>query len=118
MSFANLGLSTELLTSLHTQGISAPSAIQEVAIPQALLGKDIWATAQTGSGKTLAFTLPILQALDTKKIQKTRRVEALILAPTRELAAQIGQVIEGFKGTITKPFKLVVVHGGDRKSVV
>ena len=112
MSFANLGLSTELLTSLHTQGISAPSAIQEVAIPQALLGKDIWATAQTGSGKTLAFTLPILQALDTKKIQKTRRVEALILAPTRELAAQIGQVIEGFKGTITKPFKLVVVHGG------
>src|SRR5574337_36272 len=89
MSFDSLGLAPALLRALADYGYTTPTPIQAAAIPPALAGHDLLAAAQTGTGKTAAFALPLLQKLSTSGQTMTRRPRALILTPTRELAAQI-----------------------------
>ncbi|MDG2431693.1 DEAD/DEAH box helicase [Flavobacterium sp.] len=89
MSFNSLGLSDALLKAISKKGYTNPSPIQQKAIPPILEGKDVLASAQTGTGKTAGITLPILQILSQGKHLSNRPVRALILTPTRELAAQI-----------------------------
>ena len=94
MSFDTLGLSAELHRAVSEQGYSEPTPVQSQAIPVILQGKDILAGAQTGTGKTAGFTLPLLQRLGNATPSKGRRpVRALILTPTRELAAQVGESV-------------------------
>lgn len=89
MSFQDLGLSPVLLRAIETQGFTSPTPIQTAAIPPILDGQDVMASAPTGTGKTAAFALPILQRLFTDKQRHSKRPRALILTPTRELAAQV-----------------------------
>lgn len=93
MTFLNLGLSEPLLNALQDQGYDTPTPIQEQAIPVILQGQDLLASAQTGTGKTAGFTLPILQRLADAPKAKSNHIKVLILAPTRELAAQIHQSV-------------------------
>ena len=88
MSFTELSLSPSILQSVRERGHSQPTAIQSRAIPLALAGRDLIAIAGTGSGKTAAFLLPILDRLSRNPLN---RIGALVIAPTRELASQIGQ---------------------------
>jgi ATP-dependent RNA helicase RhlE len=88
MSFNSLGLSDALLKAISKR-VYNPFSIQQKAIPPILEGKDVLASAQTGTGKTAGFTLPILQTLSQGKHLSHRPIRALILTPTRELAAQI-----------------------------
>ena len=90
-AFAALGLIAPLCIALKSQGYGTPTPIQERAIPQLLQGRDLLGLAQTGTGKTAAFALPILQMLSAQPVQGHRFPRALILAPTRELAVQIGE---------------------------
>ncbi len=97
MTFHNLGLSTELLRAVSDQGYSEPTPIQQKAIPSILQGQDIFASAQTGTGKTAGFTLPLLQLLSkTDSNQVIRKPRALILTPTRELAAQVNDSVKTY----------------------
>lgn len=89
MTFDSLGLSDALLKAISKKGYTTPSPIQQKAIPPILEGKDVLASAQTGTGKTAGFTLPILQLLSQGQHLRHRPVRALILTPTRELAAQV-----------------------------
>jgi ATP-dependent RNA helicase RhlE len=86
LPFTDLKLHPSLLKSIRELGFARPTPVQADAIPPAMAGRDVLACAQTGSGKTAAFLLPILQKLIDKPRGRTR---ALVLAPTRELAAQI-----------------------------
>jgi len=91
MSFDTLGLRAELLRAISDQGYTEPTPIQKKAIPLILQGKDVMAGAQTGTGKTAGFTLPLLQRLSETPLPKGKRpVRALVITPTRELAAQVG----------------------------
>ncbi|MDC0662801.1 DEAD/DEAH box helicase [Marinobacter sp. SS21] len=92
MSFSSLGLSESLVRATADQGYDTPSPIQSQAIPAVLSGKDVMAAAQTGTGKTAGFTLPLLQRL-AELPRRGRGVRALILTPTRELAAQVGDSV-------------------------
>jgi ATP-dependent RNA helicase RhlE len=94
MSFSSLGLSAELLRAIADKGYDAPTPIQARAIPVILDGRDLMATAQTGTGKTAAFTLPILQRL--AQSAGKRGVRTLVLVPTRELAAQVGEAVRTY----------------------
>jgi len=89
MSFKSLGLKESILKAVAKKGYDNPSPIQQKAIPRILEGKDILASAQTGTGKTAGFTLPILQILSNGKHLSGRPIRALVLTPTRELAAQV-----------------------------
>lgn len=89
MTFSTLGLSTPILRAVHEQGYTAPTPVQAQSIPPILRGADLLASAQTGTGKTAGFMLPILHLLADKPRVKSNHVRVLILAPTRELAAQI-----------------------------
>ncbi|MAP79985.1 MAG: ATP-dependent RNA helicase RhlE [Aequorivita sp.] len=89
MSFKSLGLSDALLKAISKKGYNTPSTIQQKAIPLILERKDVLASAQTGSGKTAGFALPLLQILNSEPAYRKRPVRALILTPTRELAAQV-----------------------------
>ena len=89
MTFENLNLISPLLHALSKKGYSQPTPIQEQSIPHLLAGRDLFGCAQTGTGKTAAFALPILQLLSGKPNRPG--IKALILAPTRELASQIGE---------------------------
>ena len=89
MKFTELGLSKPLQRAVAEQGYDTPSPIQAQAIPAVLSGKDVMAAAQTGTGKTAGFTLPILEILSRGKPVKFNSARALILTPTRELAAQV-----------------------------
>lgn len=110
MTFQHLGLRPEILTGVQSQGYHTPTPIQEEAIPVVLSGRDILAGAQTGTGKTAAFTLPILQLLSTSVAPKSRRPRTLILAPTRELAAQVGESVRLYgKGL---KLRSAIVFGG------
>ena len=95
MLFNQLGLSAELLRAVEEQGYTEATPIQRKAIPHILEGHDILAGAQTGTGKTAAFTLPMLQRLQ-KKVDGPRRIRALILTPTRELAAQVNESVHTY----------------------
>jgi len=89
MQFQNLSLNASILRAVAEEGYDNPTPIQEAAIPLALAGDDLLATAQTGTGKTAAFSLPILERLSAKPANRGRHIRALVLAPTRELAVQI-----------------------------
>ncbi len=112
MPFAELNLHPALLRAIGQRGYSAPTPIQRSAIPVILQGRDIIASAQTGSGKTAAFCLPVLQQWSVEKGIKPRKVHTLILVPTRELAAQIGDTLHGLAAYLPKPVKLAVAVGG------
>ncbi|WP_434525377.1 ATP-dependent RNA helicase RhlE [Photorhabdus asymbiotica] len=112
MSFESLGLDADILCAIEEQGYSAPTPIQQQAIPVVLAGKDLLASAQTGTGKTAGFTLPMLQLLNNSPVQtKGRRpVRALILTPTRELAAQVGENVRNYSKYLR--LRSLVVFGG------
>ncbi len=109
MQFNELGLKAELLSSIKKQGYTTPTPIQAKAIPVVLSGRDILAGAQTGTGKTAAFTLPLLQRL-SQNGQKGRHPRALVLTPTRELAAQVGESVETYGENLT--LRSTVIFGG------
>jgi ATP-dependent RNA helicase RhlE len=111
MLFSELGLSAELLRAVSEQGYSQPTPIQAQAIPVVLEGKDVLAGAQTGTGKTAGFTLPLLQRLSAHKPAGGRRpVRALVLTPTRELAAQVGESVNTYGKHL--PIKSGIIFGG------
>ena len=89
MPFSKLGLSDPILKAVADLGYSAPTSIQKQAIPVILSGRDLVAGAQTGTGKTASFVLPILEAFNTERKLRGKRIRALILVPTRELAIQV-----------------------------
>ncbi|MDB6164923.1 MAG: rhlE 3, partial [Lacunisphaera sp.] len=112
MSFSALGLSEPLLRAVAAKNYTAPTPVQTAAIPAVLARRDVRACAQTGSGKTAAFALPILQRLAEGRRERGRFVRALILAPTRELAAQIGESFRVYGRWLPEPAKVLVVYGG------
>lgn len=112
MTFSQLGLSAELLKAVADKGYDSPTPVQQQAIPPILQGNDILAGSQTGTGKTASFTLPLLQRLSesskSKRIAKSTR--ALILTPTRELAAQVFESVENYGRYL--PLRSASVFGG------
>ncbi len=111
MSFNNLGLSEPLLRAISEEGYSEPTPIQKQAIPVILAKKDVLGGAQTGTGKTAGFTLPLLQLLSESTPTKgKRKIRALILTPTRELAAQVGESVKTYGRHL--PFKSTIIFGG------
>lgn len=111
MSFKKLGLRAELLKAVATQGYTAPTPIQIQAIPAILKGEDILAGAQTGTGKTAAFALPIVQMLSGgRPAKKKRQPHALVLVPTRELAAQVGGAMQDYGRRLS--LRATVIYGG------
>ncbi|MDI5894602.1 DEAD/DEAH box helicase [Flavobacterium algoritolerans] len=110
MSFNSLGLSDALLKAISKKGYTTPSPIQQKAIPPILEGKDVLASAQTGTGKTAGFTLPILQILSVGQHLSRRPIRALILTPTRELAAQILANIKEYSEFLD--LRSTVIFGG------
>ncbi len=112
MSFQSLGLMTELLTAVSDKGYKEPSPIQKQAIPIILEGRDLMGGAQTGTGKTAGFTLPLLQRLmeTTKPVRGRRPLRALVLAPTRELAAQVAESVRDYGKHL--PLRSAVIFGG------
>jgi len=112
MPFAALGLSPALTRAAGLQNFIVPTAIQAAAIPAILRGQDVLGRAQTGSGKTAAFALPLLQRLIAGRTETPRRLRGLILAPTRELAVQIGELILALSRALPQPLKTVIVYGG------
>ena len=110
MSFASLGLSAQILKAVANKGYDTPSPIQAQAIPAVLEGKDVMAAAQTGTGKTAGFTLPLLELLSKGNKAPAKQVRALVLTPTRELAAQVGESVEVYGKNL--PLKSAVIFGG------
>mgnify|MGYP001944864300 CR=1 FL=1 len=110
MSFDSLGLSAPILAAVAEQGYDTPSPIQAQAIPAVIEGKDVMAAAQTGTGKTAGFTLPLLQRLSEGERAQTNQVRALVLTPTRELAAQVGESVATYGKNL--PLRSAVVFGG------
>ncbi len=109
MLFNQLGLSAELLRAVDEQGYREATPIQREAIPVILEGRDVLAGAQTGTGKTAGFTLPMLQRLQTGRDDR-RRVRALILTPTRELAAQVSESVRTYGRHL--PIRAMQIYGG------
>ncbi|MEM9208552.1 MAG: DEAD/DEAH box helicase [Pseudomonadota bacterium] len=109
MSFNELGLSAELLRAIQKQGYDSPTPIQQQAIPFILEGRDVLAGAQTGTGKTAGFTLPMLHRLQQGTANR-RRIRALVLTPTRELASQIAENVCAYGEFL--PFRSAVIYGG------
>ena len=110
MTFNSLGLTDSLLQAVQTTGYTIPTPIQERVIPEILNGKDVMAASQSGTGKTAGFTLPLLQLLGGRKQTHDRQIRALVLTPTRELAAQIQDSI-GTYG-LNERLRHGVVFGG------
>lgn len=117
MSFKSLGLSEDLVKAVSAQGYDTPTPIQSKSIPPVLEGKDVLASAQTGTGKTAGFTLPMLQLLSQTPPLRNRPVRALILTPTRELAAQVHQNVKDYSRFVD--LRSTVIFGGvNQKSQV
>lgn len=110
MPFSSLGLSAPLVSAVSQY--VAPTPVQSAAIPVALKGGDVLATAQTGSGKTMAFVLPLLQRWLGTRLEKPRRVHTLILVPTRELAAQVTETVRRCSVHLPERIKVVSAFGG------
>jgi ATP-dependent RNA helicase RhlE len=110
MTFRNLGLVSDLLRAVTEQGYIQPTPIQQQAIPAILQGQDIFASAQTGTGKTASFTLPLLQRLGNTSRPRNHAPRALILTPTRELAAQVSDSVKTYGNYL--PLRSAVVYGG------
>jgi superfamily II DNA/RNA helicase len=109
MHFADLGLSPELLKAVEESGYTKPTPIQEQAIPVVLMGRDVLGCAQTGTGKTASFTLPMIEILAGGRA-KARMPRSLILAPTRELAAQVAENFDKY-GKYHKLAKALIIGG-------
>ena len=109
MSFASLGLSTAILEAVAEEGYTTPSPIQAQAIPAVLKGRDVMAAAQTGTGKTAGFTLPLLELLSKGDRAQPNQVRALVLTPTRELAAQVAESVATYGKNL--PLRSAVVFG-------
>ena len=112
MPFSSLGLSPELLRAVAESNYADPTPVQKEAIPAILQGKDVWACAQTGSGKTAAFALPLLQNAEKRERGTPLTLHTLVLVPTRELAAQVGESIRHFAGYLPQRLKVIDVFGG------
>ncbi len=110
MLFEKLGLRPEILVGVKKQGYVEPTSIQEHAIPVILQGRDILAGAQTGTGKTAAFTLPLLHLLSNNNKSHTKSPRSIILTPTRELAAQVGESIKTYGTGLN--LKSTTIFGG------
>ncbi|AFV97121.1 MULTISPECIES: DEAD/DEAH box helicase [unclassified Sulfuricurvum] len=111
MTFTDLKLNDSLLKAINDQGYTTPTPVQAQAIPYILEGRDMLAGAQTGTGKTAGFTLPMLQILSEQKMPKNhRKIRALILTPTRELAAQVADSVKIYGKYL--PLKSAVIFGG------
>ena len=110
MLFSELGLNPKILTAVNEKGYDTPTPIQQQAIPAVLSGKDVMAAAQTGTGKTAGFTLPLLHLLAQGEKAKSNHVRALVLTPTRELAAQVAESVEMYGKDL--PLRSHVVFGG------
>jgi ATP-dependent RNA helicase RhlE len=110
MRFTELGLSAPILQAVAEKGYDTPSPIQAQAIPAVLQGKDVMAAAQTGTGKTAGFTLPLLELLAKGERAKANQARALVLTPTRELAAQVGDSVATYGKHL--PLRSAVVFGG------
>jgi ATP-dependent RNA helicase RhlE len=111
MNFSEFGLSAALTRAVQEQGYDTPTPVQAQAIPAILSGKDVMAAAQTGTGKTAGFTLPLLERLMAQEPKGgRRRVRALILTPTRELAAQVQQSVHTYGKHL--PLKSATIFGG------
>lgn len=107
-NFQQLGIDDQMVRTLKEQGIAVPTPVQEESIPLLLDGKDVIARARTGTGKTLAFLLPILQQIDTARSYP----QALVIAPTRELALQITEEARKLTGGVAGELKILAVYGG------
>ena len=107
LTFSDLGLSNEILQALEQKGYGYPTRIQQEAIPPLMEWKDVIAKAPTGTGKTFAFGIPIIEHIDPD----VQELQGLILAPTRELAIQIGDELRGLL-TFSKNIRVAVVYGG------
>jgi superfamily II DNA/RNA helicase len=126
MPFTSLGLNAALLRAASSLGFATPTPVQQAAIPAVLQGRDVLATAQTGSGKTAAYALPVLQTLldfsehptppttptRARASTPSRLPHTLVLVPTRELAAQVGQTLYALAQHAPQRIKTAVVHGG------
>ena len=110
MTFSELQLCPEILNALTRQGYTEPTPIQAQAIPPVLEGRDVMAAAQTGTGKTAGFTLPILEKLKDGERAKANTARVLILTPTRELAAQVGESVATYGAELNLNY--AVVFGG------
>ena len=109
ISFRDLGVSEEILLALEKKGVSSPTKVQQEAIGPLLQWRDVIAKAPTGTGKTFAFGIPMLEHIDTED----PGIQGLILAPTRELALQIGDELRGLL-TYYKDIRVAVLYGGQR----
>src|SRR5881275_1041526 len=109
MSFADLGLSDELLRAVHDSGYTVPTPIQKAAIPSVLMGKDLIGIAQTGTGKTAGFVLPMIDVLHEGR-SRARMPRSLILEPTRELAMQVAENFEKYGKY--HPLSMALLMGG------
>jgi len=114
MPFSSLGLSSALCAAAHAAGFAAPTPVQQGAIAAVLGGRDVLVRGQTGSGKTAAFALPLLQQVLPQEAGRRapRRLQALVLVPTRELAVQVGDVLKGLAAGLSPAPKISVVFGG------
>ena len=110
MPFSNLGLSAPILRAIDALGYTTPTPIQNQAIPVILSGKDLIATAQTGTGKTAAFVLPILELFNKERTLRGKRIRALILTPTRELAVQVTNNVAQYSQHLN--LSSMAVYGG------
>src|SRR5512143_1850168 len=109
-TFADLKLDVRIERAVGEQGYTTPTPIQKQAIPVVLAGRDVLAGAQTGTGKTAAFTLPMLHRLSEQPGQSARAVRALVLTPTRELAAQVAESVATYGKHL--PLRSAVIFGG------
>ena len=112
MPFSELGLIPALVRAAGEMGLATPTPVQRQAIPAILARSNLQCTAQTGSGKSAAFALPLLQLLQQGRQHTPRRARALVLVPTRELAAQLGEVLRGLGRYLPLPLKVAVLFGG------
>ncbi|MBT3504265.1 MAG: DEAD/DEAH box helicase, partial [Piscirickettsiaceae bacterium] len=110
MLFTDLSLPEPILKAIKQQGYDTPTPIQAQAIPAIFEGKDVMAAAQTGTGKTAGFTLPLLARLSKGQLAKSNQARALVLTPTRELAAQVHGSVTNYGQFL--PLKSAVVFGG------
>jgi ATP-dependent RNA helicase RhlE len=110
MQFKELHLHPSILKAVEEEGYTSPTPIQEQAIPPVLTGRDVLGCAQTGTGKTAAFAMPILHQLEQTPLSERKKISALILTPTRELAIQIDESFKTY-GKYLKVRSLVIFGG-------
>ncbi|WP_377157795.1 DEAD/DEAH box helicase [Roseateles sp. UC29_93] len=111
-TFAALGLSPRLVRAADELGFEVPTPIQAAAMPPIIEGRDLLGSAATGSGKTAAFVFPMLHRIDARVRPALRRTQALVLVPTRELAAQVGETVIQVGRFLDEPLKVSVLYGG------